>query len=158
MIYSRTFDGSYPAFASWVDFRRRETGETFRAINLHLDHSSAENRRRSIELVAGRVEDWIAEGRAVILAGDLNARLGSSLHERLERAGLSFLPVAGATYHFDIGLNLYGAIDHLAHSAQFAPAGAPMVMRERLGAKWPADHYPVVADLLRPATEAAALR
>ena len=158
VIYSRTFDGSYPAFASWVDFRRRETGETFRVINLHLDHSSAENRRRSIELVAGRVEDWIAEGRAVILAGDLNARLGSSLHERLERAGLSFLPVAGATYHFDIGLNLYGAIDHLAHSAQFAPAGAPMVMRERLGAKWPADHYPVVADLLRPATEAAALR
>jgi len=158
VIYSRTFDGSYPAFASWADFRQRDTGETFRVINLHLDHSSAENRRKSIVLVADRVTGWIAAGRAVILAGDLNARLGSSLHDRLERTGLSFLPVQGASYHFDFGLNLYGAMDHLAHSAQFAPAGAPVVFRERAGAKWPADHYPVVADLVREDAGTADLR
>lgn len=147
-IYSRSFDGSYPAFASWAEFRLRETGGTLRVIDLHLDHASRENRRRSAELVAARVAGWIAEGRAVVLAGDLNARAGSDLHARLEAAGLAFLPVEGASFHFDRGLNLYGAIDHIAHSPDFAPAGPAMVYRERPGGVWPTDHYPVVADLV----------
>ena len=54
--------------------------------------------------------------------------------------------MAGATVHFDRGLNLFGAIDHVAHSDGLTPLGAPMVYREKLGEVWPTDHYPVVAD------------
>ncbi len=146
VIYSRTFDGSYPAFASWVDFRDRASGRKFRVINVHLDYSSRENRNGSIALIVDHIAAWRGEGRTVLLAGDLNARLGSSLHERVEEVGLTFVPVSGATYHFDLGLNLFAAIDHIAHSPDLRLVGAPMVFRERLGDAWPTDHYPVVAD------------
>jgi endonuclease/exonuclease/phosphatase family metal-dependent hydrolase len=147
VIYSRTFDGSYPAFASWADFRERATGKTFRLVNVHTDYSSRENREKSTALVADRVGTWIAEGQKVVFAGDLNARLGSDLHRTLERAGLSFAPVAGATYHFDRGLNLFAAIDHIGYSDGIALAAGPFVWREKPGGVWPTDHYPVIADL-----------
>ncbi len=147
VIYSRTFDGSYPAFASWARFEDRETGARLRVLNLHTDYSSAGNRSRSIELVANRMAPWIDAGERVVLLGDLNARLGSSLHARLEAAGLTFLPVRGATYHFNRGINLFGAIDHIGLGPGLTALGPPMVLREKTGARWPSDHYPVAADI-----------
>jgi len=146
VIYSRTFDGSYPAFVSWARFRDRQAGTEFRMVNVHLDYSSGENRRRSTELVAGRISPWIAAGETVFLAGDLNARLGSSLHQTLEATGLDFVPVHGATYHFNLGLNLFGAIDHIGHTSDAELIGAPAVVREKFGPVWPTDHYPLVTD------------
>ena len=66
VIYSRTFDGSYPAFASWARFEDRETGARLRVLNLHTDYSSAGNRSRSIELVADRMAPWIDAGERVV--------------------------------------------------------------------------------------------
>jgi endonuclease/exonuclease/phosphatase family metal-dependent hydrolase len=145
VIYSRTFDGSYPAFASWAVFLDRSTGQVFRVVNLHTDYASRDNQRKSIALVAERVAPWIVRGESVFVVGDLNARLGSSLHRMLEDAGLTFVPVEGATYHFDRGLNLFGAIDHISYSG-VRPLGPPIVYRERPGDIWPTDHYPLVAD------------
>lgn len=151
VIYSRTFDGSYPAFASWADFQDRKTGATLRVLNVHLDYSSSENRRKSTELAAEQVSEWRREGRIVLLAGDLNARLGSSVHQALEGVGLRFAPIAGATYHFDQGLNLFGAIDHIGFSEEILALGPPVVYRRKLGDVWPTDHYPVVVDFaVRP--------
>ena len=144
-IYSRTFDGSYPAFASWALFRDDRTAAAFRLVNIHTDYASGENRRRSVALVAERIGPWIAAGETVFLAGDLNARLGSNLHRMLEDAGLTFVPVGGATYHLDRGLNLFGAIDHIGYSGA-TTLGAPMVFREKTGPVWASDHYPVAAD------------
>lgn len=146
VIYSPTFDGSYPAFTSWAQFRDREVGAAFRIVNVHLDYSSRENRRRSTALVAERIRPWIAAGEMVFLAGDLNARLGSTLHGTLEAAGLDFVPVHGATYHFNLGLNLFGAIDHIGHAGDTELVSAPVVVRDSFGAVWPTDHYPLVAD------------
>lgn len=146
VIYSRTFDGSYPAFVSWAVFRDRQNDAEFRVVNVHLDYSSGENRTRSVALMTDRMAPWIAGNEAVILAGDLNALAGSSLHDKLEQAGLTFVPVKGATYHLDRGLNLFGAIDHIAHTEKLQPIGEAMVVRERLDPVWPSDHYPVVVD------------
>ncbi len=145
-IYSRTFDGGYPAFASWVRFRDRESGAVFRVVNVHFDYRSEENKRRSADLVAARIAPWTAAEETVFLAGDTNARLGASIHEPLEAAGLSFTPVAGATYHFNWGIGLFGAIDHLAHSSGARLAASPAVLRRRFAGEWPSDHYPVAAD------------
>lgn len=145
VIYSRTFNGSYPAFASWALFEDRMSGAVFRVVNVHTDYSSRDNRRRSIALVVERIGPWIDGGEPVFLAGDLNARLKSDLHRLLEDAGLTFMPVAGATYHLDRGLNLFGAIDHIGYAGA-RPVGAPVVVRERFGDVWPADHYPMFAD------------
>lgn len=144
-IYSRTFNGSYPAFASWARFKEIDTGAAFRVVNLHTDYASRENRRRSVALVAERVAPWIAAGETVFVAGDLNARLGSGLYEVLEAVGLTFVPVDGATYHLDRGLNLFGAIDHIAFAGA-ALVGGPVVVRERFGNVWASDHYPMFAD------------
>lgn len=152
IIYSRTFNDSYSAFASWVRFQDRQASADFRVVSVHLDYSSGENRRRSTELVAERIAPWIAAGETVFLAGDLNARLGSTLHQTLEAVGLNFIPVDGATYHFNLGLNLFGAIDHIGHTEDVELVGAPIVVRDRFGPVWPTDHYPLVADF-RLATE-----
>ena len=148
VIYSRTFNGSYPAFASWARFRDRGTGATFRVVNVHTDYASPSNRLASVALVAERAADWIAADERVILAGDLNARRGDRTLAILEAAGLTFVPVEGATYHFNRGLNLFAAIDHIGHSDRISAAALPVVLRRRVSGEWPSDHYPVIADLV----------
>lgn len=147
VLYSRTFNGSFPAFASWVQFRDLRNGAVFRVLNVHLDAFSRENRLRSTELIARRLAPWIAREEAVVLLGDLNALHGSALHQRLNVAGLRFVDIPGATFHLDRGLHLFGAIDHIGLSAPMRPAGDAVVLRERTGGEWPSDHYPVVLDL-----------
>ncbi len=147
VIYSRTFDGSYPAFASWAVLRDHATGRDVTVFNVHFDFRSWENRRQSAELVARAVQARLDAGERVVLLGDVNARLDSPTHAILEGAGLRFLPVSGATVHFDRGLNLFGAIDHVAIGPGVAAKGAPMVLRRSFGGIWPSDHYPVAVDL-----------
>lgn len=145
VIYSRTFNGSFPAFASWVAFVRPD-GTAFRVVNVHFEYSSRSNRRLSAALVAERMSPWIAVGETVFLLGDLNARHGARTVQILEEAGLSFAPVQGATYHLNRGLNLFGAIDHIAVTDDARIVGAPVVLRQRFDGEWPTDHYPVIAD------------
>lgn len=148
VIYSRTFNGSYPAFASTARFRDRTSDATFQLVNVHFDWSSWENRRPSAELTAERVAQTFAAGIPVILAGDLNALHGAPTMDILERAGLRFPDVPGGTFHADRGRALFGAIDHIGLSPGLEPAGAPIVWREKPGAAWAADHWPVVLDIL----------
>lgn len=147
VIYSRTFNGSYPAFASWATFADRRTGVRFRVVNIHTDYASRDNRLRSAELVAGRIRPWIAAGETVLVMGDLNARAGDRVLEIIEAADVTFAPVEGATYHFDLGLNLFGAIDQIGWAGPVAMAGEPVVVRRKFSGEWPTDHYPVVLDL-----------
>lgn len=146
VIYSRTFNGSWPAFASWAVFEDRE-GRRVRVVNVHFEYRSRSNRRLSAALVARRVGPAIAAGERVILLGDINAMAGSATADTLAAMGVEFLPVRGATYHFDRGLNLFGAIDHVALSQGVVSLSAPVVVRERFEERWPSDHYPVVADI-----------
>ena len=143
VAYSRGFDGASPSFASWARFRDRRDGKAFTLVNVHFDYGSWENRRGAAGLTAAFAAERIAAGERVVLAGDLNARAGSRTHAALEEAGLAFTPVPGSTYHLNRGLNLFGAIDHIALGPGIAPVGEPIVLRERFGETWPSDHYPV---------------
>ena len=146
VIYSRTFNGSYPAFTSWAQFRDLQSGQVFKVANVHTDFRSRTNRLQSIELVAERVTPWIDAGETVFVIGDMNARLGSGAIEMLEATGLSFAPVKGATVHFNRGINLFGAIDHIASVGDARLASGPFVLRQKYAGEWPTDHYPVLAD------------
>ena len=145
-IYSRTFNGSYPAFASWVEFLDKTTRRNFKVVNVHLDFSSRKNRTRSVDLTVQRIKPWIESGEIVLLAGDSNARHGSGLHKKLKSTELEFVPVKGSTYHFNRGINLFGAIDHIAYTSGIELIGQPVVVRTKAGQVWATDHYPVVAD------------
>ena len=146
MIYSRTFNGSYPAFASWARFTERASGETFHVYNVHFEFKSSSNRRLSAELVASRLAPLVAARERVFLVGDLNAWHGSRPMRILANIGLRFQNVSGATWHFNRGLNLIGAIDHLAITDGLESVGDPIVLRNRFGGEWPSDHYPVAGD------------
>lgn len=145
VIYSRTFNGSFPAFASWAQFEDLRTGRTFRVICVHFEFKSSSNRRLSSELVAKRVEPWMGN-EPVLLLGDINAGLGSTPVENLEQAGFAFLPVKGATYHWNMGLNVMGPVDHIAYSKGLKPQSGPIILRQKFSGEWPSDHYPVLAD------------
>lgn len=148
VIYSRTFNGSYPAFATWAMFRELRTNKTFRAINVHTDFRSQTNRLRSIKLVAERIAPWAASGETLFVVGDFNARLNDDAVQVLQDAGVTFVPVKGSTYHLNLGLNLFGAIDHIGTIGPARLASDPVVMRRRFDGEWPTDHYPVVADFV----------
>ena len=145
-IYARTFNGSFPAFASWAEFQPLDGRPPFRVVNIHTDYASRTNRRRSAALVRDRVAPWVAEGLRVVVVGDMNALAGSYTLRTMEDAGLSFLPVRGSTVHFNRGLNLFGAIDHIGLSDGLSSDGTTVV-RDRFGDVWPSDHYPVFADI-----------
>jgi endonuclease/exonuclease/phosphatase family metal-dependent hydrolase len=151
VIYSRTFNGSYPAFASWAQFADTASGAGFRVVNLHTDFASLSNRQQSIALVADRIRPWITAGEAVFVLGDFNARAGSDVLQILSDIGVDYAPVPGATFHFNRGLNLFGAIDHIGYVGGPQLSAGPFVLRRQFGGQWPSDHYPVAADFLLPA-------
>ena len=146
VIYARTFNGSYPAFASWAQFRDKANGALFRVINIHTDYGSLSNRIKSVELVAQRMAPWIADNETLFVIGDLNARIGDTVVDILADTGVTFAPVQGATFHFNRGLNLFGAIDHIGTIGAATLVGDPVVIRQKYGGEWPTDHYPVLAD------------
>jgi endonuclease/exonuclease/phosphatase family metal-dependent hydrolase len=150
VIYSRTFNGSWPAFASWAEFAPLDGAAPFRVVNVHFEYRSASNRLLSAALVRDRMAPVVAAGTPVFLVGDINARRRSPTAERLAEAGIVFAPVEGSTYHFDRGLNLFFAIDHIAATPDLVRVAGPFVLRQRFGGEWPSDHYPVFADYLLP--------
>lgn len=147
VIYSRTFNGSFPAFASWALFADQRSGQLLRVVNVHFEYKSRSNRHLSAALVRDRLRGLMGPDEAVALLGDLNDIRGSRTQTILSEAGLVFPPVAGATYHLNAGLNLVPAIDHIGLSPEARALGAPVVLRQKFDGKWPSDHYPVLIDV-----------
>ncbi len=153
VIYSRTFNGSFPAFASWVQFEDRTTGDRFRVANVHFEYSSRSNKLQSAALVRDRLKPWVDAGETVFLVGDLNALHGARTMEILEEAGVTFDRTPGATYHLNRGVHLIGAIDHLSRTPDVDLVAGPVVVQERFDGAWPSDHHPVYADYLLPSAK-----
>lgn len=150
VIYSRTFNGSFPAFASWAQFQDRGTGARFRVVNVHFEYSSRSNRLLSAALTRDRIKPWIDAGETVFLVGDLNALHGAQTMDILEESGVVFDRMPGATYHLNRGVHVLGAIDHLARTPNVTLDAGPVVLQERFDGEWPSDHHPVYADYLLP--------
>ncbi|WP_235224997.1 endonuclease/exonuclease/phosphatase family protein [Octadecabacter dasysiphoniae] len=146
VIYSRTFNGSWPAFTSWAEFSDRN-GTVFRVYNLHTEYRSASNRKLSAALVAERIAEP-ATRMPVFVIGDFNAIRGSTTLGILEDVGVTFWPVQGSTFHFNRGLNLFPAIDHIGGTDGIAPLGETFSVRGRFDGEWATDHYPVVGDFM----------
>ncbi|GGX47665.1 endonuclease/exonuclease/phosphatase family protein [Saccharospirillum salsuginis] len=146
-IYSRTFNGSYPAFTTWVELTDRTTGETVRIVNNHFDYASGSNRRKSAELVANRLESVLNSGKAVILLGDFNAPGFWPPMGFLKDQGFRLVDPAGSTYHHNRGWHLIPAIDHILVTDDLcALDGIRRYTRDYKGV-YPADHYPILAEL-----------
>ncbi|PIE09010.1 MAG: endonuclease [Rhodobacterales bacterium] len=133
----------------WVRFATRD-GRQFQLFNVHFHYRNYRLQRVAARAVTARVAPLLAAGTPVIVLGDTNALSGWRSVEILRRAGLSIREAAGASYHFNVGLHLYGAIDRIALSPGIALVSGPQLVTRRFHGGWPSDHYPLVADIRLP--------
>lgn len=97
--------------------------------------------------MTARISPRVTSGDTVILLGDLNASYKSKPAKLLKTIPLEFVLPAGSTFHFNKGLNITSAIDHILHTADVEPVGELIVSRKKYAKQWPSDHYPIAADL-----------
>jgi len=145
-IYSRPWKGRFPAFSSWARLEDRETGNSFYLYNVHFDHSSLQNRLNSARLVAERIAAREHPGDGVIVLGDFNAPRFFPPVRILAEAGLTVAETRGSTFHFNRGITLQPAIDHVLYTEAFAHRST-RVLRERFKGRWPSDHFPLFVTL-----------
>jgi endonuclease/exonuclease/phosphatase family metal-dependent hydrolase len=142
----RAFAG-YPDAVTWARLRHRASGRALAVFNVHFHFLDAGQRLRSAGQVLALAQAAQARGDAVIVLGDFNARRNSRTLEMFRAAGFRRAGAQGATFHFNTGLHLFGAIDHVLHDGATAPAAPPVTWRGGAGGRPPSDHYPVLADL-----------
>ncbi len=147
VIYSRTFNGSWPAFCSWATLIDLSNGEEISVFNIHFEYKSMGNRSKSAQLVAQRLKPLVDDGKPVVLLGDTNAPGFTPTMRKLKNIPLTLAKSAGSTFHFNRGLNLIPAIDHVLFSAALQQHGHTKLLREKYDDVWPADHYPVIVEL-----------
>ena len=151
-IYSRSWDGRFPAFCSWARLSDRDADGSLLVFNVHFDAGSGGNRRRAAELVASRLETIARSGEARVVVGDFNAAWFFPAVRRVSHAGLNVADTRGSTYHFYRGIRFMPAIDHVLYSDELTHRRTD-VIRSRYDGVWPSDHYPVAVDFsYTPAT------
>lgn len=151
----RAFAG-YPDAVTWARLRHRASGRVITVFNIHLHFLDSGQRLRSARHVLTMAEAAQVRGDAVMVLGDFNARRNSRTLDLFREGGFRRADARGATYHFNAGLHLFGAIDHVLHDAATALAAPPVTWRGGAAGRPPSDHYPVVVALrlTAPATGA----
>jgi endonuclease/exonuclease/phosphatase family metal-dependent hydrolase len=145
-LYARPWKGRFPAFSSWARLRDTESGETFYVYNVHFDYSSRRNRLNSARLVADRVTARNHPADGVIVLGDFNAPRAFRPVRIVADAALSVAETRGSTFHFNRGIRIQPAIDHILYSESFSH-GDTRVIRDRIDGQWPSDHFPLFVTL-----------
>lgn len=141
----RAFAG-YPDAVTWARLRHRASGRALTVFNLHLHFLDAGQRQRSSERVLALAKAAQARGDAVYVIGDFNARRNARPLRLFYENGFWRTRQSGATFHFNTGTHLFGAIDHILHDARSTPVGPSATEGRKLGGIWPSDHYPVWND------------
>ncbi len=151
---SITWGQPYPRMVTWARFRLRDGGGTFEYFNTHFPYRPEDVRPR--RLSANEILQRIGKlppGARVILAGDFNcapdtpvhAKLTANLHDAWMQAGSHSGPAK--TFHNFTG-NPDQRIDWILTRGFKALAVRTVTTHD--GARYPSDHFPVVADLVRP--------
>ncbi len=152
---------------TWTRFAD-ERGGSFYVYNVHLDHESQPSRERSVQLLAQRIRERAVPADPVVVTGDFNVGEDNGairwlLGEEAALAGAGTPGVeltdtlravhpdarsVGTFTNFRFG-NIHGQkIDYVLTGPGFEAASARLVRTSRDG-KYPSDHFPVVARLVR---------
>ncbi|KZY48436.1 hypothetical protein A3731_27915, partial [Roseovarius sp. HI0049] len=100
----------YPDAVTWARLEHRESGEAVTVFNVHFHFIDTTQRLRSAERVRQMAEVARGRGDAVLVAGDFNARRNSRALRIFYEGGFRRTQQRGATFHFNKGLHLFGAI------------------------------------------------
>jgi len=149
---SRTWGQPYPRMVTWARFRLRHGGGTFDYFNTHFPYRDQDVRARMLS--ADEIMQWIGKlpsTARVILAGDFNCGPDSPVYAKLTRTLHDAWAVATSrsgpakTFHNFTG-NPDRRIDWILTRGFRTRAARTITTHE--GARYPSDHFPVVAELV----------
>lgn len=154
---SRSWDSSLPRIATYARLVERDGSGAYLVVNLHLDHRGATARLEGATLVAKRIAA-LRNDDPVIILGDFNAGPSSPpLRALLDDATLGLVD-AWRVAHPDAPergtFNGWGEgyagerIDFVLATKDLAVTACTIDDRRPNG-RWPSDHAPVAATLLR---------
>lgn len=135
-----------PRVATVVHLAMAADDRKLQLVNTHLDHRSADNRRRSVE----QLVSWLDPDAPCVVVGDLNASWSREpeLFEVLTGAGLTdaLASDAGGTFHGFRGGVDHPRIDHIFVSDHWEVVHSRVAADHR-SERLPSDHWPVLARL-----------
>ncbi|WP_200946156.1 endonuclease/exonuclease/phosphatase family protein [Rhodanobacter sp. Root561] len=150
---SRTWGQPLPRMVTWAWFHRRDGGGSFVYLNTHFPYRDEDVRPRMLS--AKEIVQWIGKLPAdtrVILAGDFNCAPETSVHAALthdlQDAWMTAASRSGPakTFHNFTG-NPDQRIDWILSRGFKAIAVHTITTHD--GARYPSDHFPVIAELGR---------
>jgi endonuclease/exonuclease/phosphatase family metal-dependent hydrolase len=150
---SKTWGQPYPRMVTWAHFRRHDGGGAFDYFNTHFPYRPEDVRARmlSAEEILQRIGK-LPSGARVILAGDFNCAPDTPVHAKLTKglhdAWMTAASHSGPekTFHNFTG-NPDQRIDWIL-SRGFKAIDVRTITTHD-GARYPSDHFPVVADFGR---------
>jgi len=152
-VGSRGWDAALPRMCTWAVLRDRTSGDSFLAMNTHFDHRGREARRESARVILAQRARH-AE-LPLVLTGDLNAGEDSPPLSELRAGGLrdtfrDVYPGAATvgTFNGFRGESNGAKIDYVLVDDGWRVLCAEIV-RDHDGGRYPSDHYPVIAALVR---------
>lgn len=146
--------------ATWVILQDLDSdGREFLLINTHWDHQVQAARIFSAKLIREKMKA-LAEGRPVLIAGDLNVTDDNPAFTTLMHGSAASFPnlvdsyrqahpqtgAVEGTYHGFRGHHDGSRIDYVLHTQRFQTLSAK-ILRNHEGERYPSDHFPVVATL-----------
>lgn len=152
VVGSKNWGSAFARTASWVEACHRVTGRTLVFVNTHLDYEPAATAKSAA--VLRRWIDRAYPDTPIVVTGDFNAIKESAAYRQLvggpgglRDAFRSARTVRGdeGTYH-EYGTIDPRPIDWILVSRHFGVLDAA-VDRYREGARYPSDHYPLLATL-----------
>jgi endonuclease/exonuclease/phosphatase family metal-dependent hydrolase len=162
---SKNWDADLTRMASWVKLRdRKSPGEPpVLFVNTHWDHMGKRARFESAKVIRRKIGEMHPEG-AVVIVGDFNAREDDEEYAELVRAADDEGPryvdafravhpdrtTEEASFHAFKGGVEGSRIDWIVHSENLQPLEAS-IDRTNENGRYPSDHYPVTAVLVRKA-------
>jgi endonuclease/exonuclease/phosphatase family metal-dependent hydrolase len=139
---------------TWARMADRKTGRDFYFFNTHLDHRSEVARENGMSLILTRMTR-IAQGRPVLLAGDMNATPGTEpiarasavLHEAYKLTQKPHVGPVATSNGFKFDRVPTAKIDHI-----FVSDGVKVLTHatydDSENGLYPSDHFPVAADVV----------
>ncbi|MYM88771.1 endonuclease [Rugamonas sp. FT82W] len=139
--------------ATWARLRDKPTGQVFVVLNAHFDHEGVVARRESAQLLLQRGRA-LAGTLPLIVMGDFNSTPDSEAYATIGAAlrdarAISQTPPYGpvATFNdFDVTKPARERIDYIFLSPQWQVLRYA-VLTDSVEARYPSDHFPVVARL-----------
>ena len=132
---------------TFVHLKDKSSGRDFWYFNTHLDHVGQEARKNSVLLLCRLIDEMVPKGTPVLLGGDLNSSIESTIFAPFDQNGLQAArEVAPKTDHKDT-FNGFGnapkpcIIDHI-----FFRNVTPLrfqTLTKNYGKPYISDHYPI---------------